>query len=292
MKKKWFILILILVIVAVVLTIVFINLFKERDTKALSEKLIQVTETGYLSRTIEDEKQGSEENILIHDYLLHLKTLSGEFSDTPEIDQKEISKITNFEDALSAYEVVVEFFAREMIFAEATEIYTNNHKEIERLFDSAQKKADELEQYIKNLRNSTEGNEYWTARSWSDCYKNVTNMVNDTAKAVTKLSQIYQKSVPAVVDGKGCSNNALSDVIFAEMNNMLKNITSKANENAGYGDQLFDFVSAYLSKENESIILEYVFSDDLQEKARDLKENGSESKFYESFIAGQLISAK
>ena len=52
-----------------------------------------------------------------------------------------------------------------------------------------------------------------------------------------------------------------------------------------------DNVLTYFSKENENIILEYVFSQDLQTKAEDLKKNGNESRFYDAFIDGQLRSA-
>ena len=281
MKKKWFIIILVLVIVAVVLAIVFINLFKERDTKALSEKLVEVSETGYLS-------EKSDENKTIDEYLTYLKTLGGEISSEEEIDQEEIKKISNYLDAYASYEVVIKFFAREMLFARATETYTNNHKFVEELFASAQQKADELEKYIKNSKGKTGQSEYWTAKTWSDCHKKMKSLVDDTAKALTKLALIYQKSVPKSSEKGGFLNNALSDVIFDEMNSMLKNVTSKADENENYGHELYVFVSAYLSKENESIILDYVFSEDLQEKARDLKEHGSDSRFYDSFVAGEL----
>ena len=51
MKKKWLILILVLAIIGVVLAIVFINLFKVRDTKALSENLLEVTQTGRTNKS-------------------------------------------------------------------------------------------------------------------------------------------------------------------------------------------------------------------------------------------------
>ena len=49
MKRRGFSIILILVIVAAVLTVVFINLFKEKDTKALAENLNSYvgSENGY-----------------------------------------------------------------------------------------------------------------------------------------------------------------------------------------------------------------------------------------------------
>ena len=281
MKKKWFILIFVLVIVGVVLAIVFVSLFNPRDTKALSEKLVSVTESGYLS-------PDNEENQEIDEYLAYLKTLSEEFEDTSEI-----SKITNYLDAYASYEIVAKFFAREMIFANATEYYTNNHKNIENWLDSAQKNANEIKKYLEGLKLGN--NRYWTARSWSDVYKKVQNLVNDTAKALSKLSEVYQKCVPAVSAGKGYANNTLTDVIFAEMRDMLKKVSSKADENAEYGKTLFVFVSAYLSKENETLIWEYVFNENLQNKAEELKalqEKGREfqleSSLYRNFVAGQL----
>ena len=48
MKKKWIIITIILLIIAVVLTIVFINLFSERDTEDLSNAVKTNVQTGYL----------------------------------------------------------------------------------------------------------------------------------------------------------------------------------------------------------------------------------------------------
>ena len=46
MKKKWIIITIILLIIAVVLTIVFINLFSERDTEDLSNAVKTNVQTG------------------------------------------------------------------------------------------------------------------------------------------------------------------------------------------------------------------------------------------------------
>lgn len=294
MKKKWIILIVVLLIVAVVLAIVFINLFKERDTKALASKLVEVTETGYLHKPSGSDK-GSDEYVAIHNYLEHLETLKADFSGTTEEKQKEVSKITNYNDTLSAMNVVVSFFGREMLFANVSDAYTDNHRQVEQLFDSAQKSANAVKAFIEDLNGTIEESTFWSAQSWYNCRDNVENMIASTAQAIAKLTEIYQKSVPVATAGKGFLNNKFTDVIFAEMNSMLQNITTKTDSDDKLGKKFDQFVYAYLAKINEGILSEYVFNENLQDKVESLKslqEEGPEaqlsSALYQEFVSGML----
>lgn len=282
MKKKWWIFIIILAIVAVVLTIVFINLFKERDTKALSEKIYSVSQTGYLS-------PDSEENKVIDEYLTNLKTLGGNFSpDNPDADAKEIVKISNYLQAYASFEVSIKFFSREMVFAKASETYINNRKKVENCLNDAQKLADELEKHI-NDSDETDGSAWWEARTWADCHEKMTKMINKTAEAMNLLADIYQKSVPSVVEGKGFLNNDFTSIILDEMKTLTKNITEKADQDVNYGSDLYVFVDAYLDVRNEQHLLNYRYNEELQNKVKDIKEKGEDSEFFPIFVEGNLV---
>lgn len=293
MKKKWWILILILVVVAIVLTIVFINLFKERDTKVLSEKIYDVSQTGYLSPE-------SKENAVIEEYLTNLLKLGGNFSESEDVDKKEVAKISNYLSAYNSFEISIQFFAREMIFAKASDTYINNRKKVEDNLSQAQKLAEELEKYISDPNHKTDGSNFWTAQTWADCREKMTKMINKTADAMMQLAEIYQKSVPSVVEGKGFLNNEFTEIILDEMTNLTKNITEKAEEDEKYGVNLYNFVNAYLSEKNEKNILNYIYNNEtfdetlkdkvtLQKKVEDIKEKGDKSEYFQSFIAGSLV---
>lgn len=293
MKKKWWILILILVVVAIVLTIVFINLFKERDTKVLSEKIYDVSQTGYLSPE-------SKENAVIEEYLTNLLKLGGNFSESEDVDKKEVAKISNYLSAYNSFEISIQFFAREMIFAKASDTYISNRKKVEDNLSQAQKLAEELEKYISDPNHKTGGSNFWTAQTWADCREKMTKMINKTADAMMQLAEIYQKSVPSVVEGKGFLNNEFTEIILDEMTNLTKNITEKAEEDEKYGANLYNFVNAYLSEKNEKNILNYIYNNEtfdetlkdkvtLQKKVEDIKEKGDKSEYFQSFIAGSLV---
>ena len=53
--KKGIIFTVIILIVAAVLTVVFVTLFKERDTDAVANKVISVVDEGYLSENSDKE---------------------------------------------------------------------------------------------------------------------------------------------------------------------------------------------------------------------------------------------
>ena len=133
MKRKWFFTILILAVVAVVLTIVFINLFREKDTKQLSEKVNSVTTAGYLS-------EDSEEYAIINAYFddVYLKLTTGE----------EKAEVKNYQDTYKAYVLAGKFFNSQLVFSEYTETYKNNRKIIEKSFENAQEATNSFKQYI------------------------------------------------------------------------------------------------------------------------------------------------
>ena len=144
--------------------------------------------------------------------------------------------------------------------------------------------------YIEENTKKIGDSKYWMAQTWSDLHLQMQDLINYTADAVTRLAQVYRESVPMHVEDHGFMNNALSDIIFDEMKEMTQNITEKVDEDATYGHRLYVFVSAYLDKDSEHIILEYVYSEDLQNKAKDIKEKWDASDFFDSFVNGELYS--
>lgn len=284
MKKKWFIVILVLVVVAIVLTIVFINLFKERDTKALTEKLADVTQTGYLSRIIDEEnKQTSEqgeENNIIHETLKKLKEI-GE----SEFSKNDVNLITNYFDAMKAYKISIEFFAREMLFADASETYTKNHVKVQNLLTDAQKSADS---FIRNINPVAQGSDYWTAQNWDDCRGWMETIINNTGNAIITLTEIYRDSVPMHVAHKGFMNNGFTDIIFDAMKEQVQAIITTPTEKADLGKNLYELVKAYLVKQNEGLILNYPYDKTLQENVEKIKKDTNHSTtLYQDFISGR-----
>ena len=54
--KKGIIITVVLVVIAIILAIVFVNLFKERDTTEMSNRVVSTVQDGYLN----DEKEEGE----------------------------------------------------------------------------------------------------------------------------------------------------------------------------------------------------------------------------------------
>ena len=102
MKRRGFSIILILVIVAAVLTVVFINLFKEKDTKALAENLNSYvgSENGYLNAENENYK-------IIDEYLSSVSTK------LTAAEEKNETK--NYQMSYRTFVVAGEFFNRECL---------------------------------------------------------------------------------------------------------------------------------------------------------------------------------
>ena len=156
MKRKGLIIVAILAIVAVVLTVVFITLFRKKDTNELAANVNEVValNSGYLN-------EDNASNKLIDDYLNVVAT---------KVEtQGEMNEIRNYAKAYQAYEIIAEFYNRQMVFAEFNETYKNNRKAVARSLQNAQSKADSIAAYINSITPAVGDSDYWKANTWADC---------------------------------------------------------------------------------------------------------------------------
>ena len=269
MRKKWFFGILILVVVAIILTIVFINLFKEKDTKALSEKINDVAENSYLT-------EDSEENKKINEYLTKMAMIFQ--------DGKERTEIKNYKNAINSFSVAIKFFNRELLFSSVSNEYNNHVKSITQNFENAQEDAKKLKNYI-NETNAPIGNSaYWAQNTWQTSQKFVKSIFDNTREAMSKLGKVYRASVNSKF-----VNNEYTDIIFDGFDTLSNQVASKISEDATVGTNLLVFTNAYYGDSNEEVILGYAYNDILQNSVKDIVENGVDSLYYSAFLSGIIL---
>ncbi len=270
MKKKWFWIIVFLAVIAVVLSIVFINLFRDKDTRDLSEKVNSVVTTGYLA-------EDSEEYEIINEYfdLIYGKLGTSE----------EKSEVKNFQNTYKAYVVAGKFFNREMIFGEFTDAYKNNRKKVETKFDKAQSSAESLKGYINTNKTLVSGSAFWEANTWSSCKDLAKEMFTQTIGAFDLLQDIYQSSITSKI-----ARNDLTEIIFKQMTAYSSKTTENLTTDETCGATLYSFVNMYLSENGRQLILNFEFNtyNNIQAKVADIKENGENSRYYQDFLNGNL----
>lgn len=268
MKKKWFLGILIVAIIAVILTIVFINLFGEKDTKELSQEVHSYIENGYLSQENEDYEKIIE----------YLDAVYPKLSTSTER-----SEVLNYKNAYQAYAVAGEFFDRQMVFTEFTDVYKNNRKKIENNLNNAQEKAQNLAKTIKENENLTNGSEYWEANTWANYKGEMREIISSTTTAINLLGEVYISSVPSKI-----MNNDLTKLIFDVVKEYSIEILEKTTQDEMLGQKLNEFVNYYLTKEGEVKILNFLYNSTSQDKVADIVEKGKESEFYSDLLEGRI----
>lgn len=268
MKKKWIFIIIFIAIIGVVLTIVFINLFKEKDTKQLSENLNSVVENGYLSAE-------SEEYDTIEKYLTKVLSIVK--------NQEELSEINNSLYSYKSYAITGEFLNRQIVFTKYTQTYKKNRKSVEDNLKKAQNSANLLKKYIDENMELTDGSEYWLANTWQNCKQDMKNIMLYTGKALNGLQKIYIDSI----DSKAI-NNDLTQIVFEsfqDLNNQtIENLTTKND----CGTNIYNFVNIYLTTNGEHQFLNYVYSQPMQTKIADIKKEGKNSVYYGDLLEGRL----
>ena len=268
MKKKWFIVILILAIVAVVLTIVFINLFKERDTKSLTNSINSVVVEGYLN----DE---SDEYKTINEYLDTIYPLVS--------SQDEKTEIQNMQNTYKAYVVYGEFVNKQFVFSTYTNVYKDKSGSVSKNFSRAQSSANSLQKYIEESRDVTAGSDFWTANSWANCKKYMQDLFTYTVNAFDNLGDIYTSCVTSPT-----LNNDLTALIFDTAKTLaddtVQNVTT-----AGLGTELLNFVNNYLTTEKEDVILGYIYNPTAQSNVKIINEQTEGwEQVYNNFLAGTI----
>lgn len=268
MKRKWFIVILILAIVAVVLTIVFINLFRERDTRSLANNINSVVVEGYLN----DE---SDEYRTINEYLDTIYPLIS--------SQEERAEIQNMQNTYKAYVVYGEFVNKQFVFSTYTNVYREKSRNVSRNFSRAQNSANSLENYIEENRDVTSGSDFWTANSWANCKQYMQDLFTYTVNAFDNLGDIYTSCVTSPT-----MNNDLTALVFetakALADDTVQNVTT-----AGHGASLLNFVNNYLTPEQEDVILEYIYNTTAQGNVKIITEQTEGwEEVYNRFLAGAI----
>lgn len=269
MKRKGFIVVLILAIVAVVLTIVFINLFKERDTEKLSKNVNNYASEGYLN----DE---SEEYTTINDYL---QTIYNKIS-----SMSEKAEVKNYQDSYKAYVVYGEFMNRQIVFSEYTETYKNERKKIETDLKKGQNVAENLAAYIIENKDLTGGSDYWQANTWANCKGYMSDLFKYTSDAFNRLGKVYTASVTSPL-----MNNDLTTLVFNTAEEMSNEISENLNQDSSCGEKLYNFVNIYLVQEKENVILDFNYNAIQQENIKKIndKSEGWES-LYNNFLQGNI----
>lgn len=266
MKKRWLILTIVLIVIAIVLAIVFVNLFRPKNTQALAKNVTSVTNSGYLSEENSSNKQ-------IDQYL--------ELLSSQNIEKEEVEA---FFKAYQAFEVAGKFFDRQMIFSTYSKTYQNNLKNVQKNFQHAQDAAQKLENYLldnlEKIDDSFVGRPQWLVLSWQDCKADMKALLVYSGNAFEALTNIFVDSVASKI-----VNNTFCQVVLQHFTQTAK----FSNEETLDGAALLSFANAYLSVEGEKQILQHEFSQDLQNKAKDLQEKQQESEFFKAFVEGTLI---
>lgn len=268
MKRKWFFGILILVVVAIVLAIVFINLFKEKDTKALVNSLNSFAEDGYLA-------DDSEDLDIINNYLDKMLTYFE--------DGEEKTEVKNHKASLSAFLVVVDFFNNQMVFTKHSTEYNDNKKEIENALKKSQEVANKLVSHIKETDEDVGESYFWNTNTWQKSREYLKTMFEQNFDAFTRLGIVYTASVESSL-----MNNAYTELIFGGFDRVANQVLAKLSADESKGQAFLNFVNAYYSDAAVNDILGYRYNETLQNSVKEINEQGVESALYTDFLAGNV----
>lgn len=268
MKKKWIIITIILLIIAVVLTIVFINLFSERDTEDLSNAVKTNVQTGYLDSDGDTYLKIDE----YFDVMLSQASLT----------KSDENEILNAKKLYETYIIIGEFYNKQILFSSYNDVYAEYRNQAIDNLNSANSKASEIVAYLDANSELVDGSDYWQARTWDDVEPMVKDFLNYNNLAFSALQPIFVSSV----DSKVVSND-FSALILSTINFYL----NEANENWGSNptsvNTAFTMANSYLTNHYNQIMA-YRYSPTLQSDVEDILEKGESSQNYGKFINGTL----
>ncbi len=270
MKKKWFFVVVALLLIAAVLTIVFVMLFKDKNTKSFAEDLNTTVTTGYLSTE-------SDEYKTLTNYLQ---------SYVANKTNGEAEEVANYRLAYEAYTNIAVFFNNEAPFMEHTKTYSKNRKKIISALNSAQKNADKMTKIVKEKGNYTSGSETWERVVWNNYKEHIQDMVLDTMKAFELLSKVYSDSVSSSL-----MNNDLTDVLFLGMKQLNSEFKKGQGKAQDLGKNLRDFSNASFGQANvEKAILAYNYtSESNHNKMKNILKEGTKSGYWTDVLNGQVL---
>ena len=275
MRRKWLIAILILAVVGIILAVVFINLFRDKDTRELSSNVHEYVENGYLDAD-------GELATTIVDYLQTIAQVESSGLDLTEMH----NQAQNSLDTYLAFETIGGFFDREIIFATYTNEYKDNFKYIANDLGKAENKAKQLVTYL-NEHKVESG--YWTSGTWEDCKWQVKDLIQFTTSAFSRLGVVYQASIRSDI-----MKNDLTEVIFDVVSNELQKVQklfAEDNENlsATDGAVLKNFAETYLSVDGATKILRFKHNDDAKAKVKVILESKKNGEEYQNLSEYRLL---
>ena len=258
--KKGIIFTVILFIVAGVLAIVFVTLFKDKDTKAVANKVLSVTSEGYLSN-------GEDREV----FEKYLDNMLGKTENDDEI----ILSISLY----ATYNRLGEFFRENIVFTSFTNEYKRNKDDIIGGLTNADKKFDEMVSYITT--NTAGDNEAWEARTWDDIQPMMLEFIEQNNRAFAGLARIY----PSCGDSK-VTNNDFTTVLFETIDRYLSSYADAGTaRKQALTHYLKNLTTDYL---NVELIYGYLYNETWQTEITDILENGTKSIYYLPFITGTL----
>lgn len=270
MKKKGIIITVILLVVAVVLTIVFINLFKEKDTRAVTNQVVACVDEGYLDTNKTD---GEYEVVLTYlDNIISISGLSEEYK----------AEIANVRDLYSTFANIGRFYSQEIIFAQYNQSYQQYRNSTINALKDASTKANQLKNYIQENINKTAGANYWEIKTWDDCRVMAKEFVAYNIEAFKGLKNIYTKCLASKI-----VNNDFSALVLQTINTCYASAYENFSSNNLDVLKVIKMTETYLDFEHIKI-LHYIYDDELQTKVADIKEKETESEFYANLVAGTL----
>ena len=274
MKKKGIIVVIALLLVAAVLAVVFVMLFKDKDTKSLAQDLNAAVTQEYLA-------QDSKEYTTIQNYLDRAQTAIGVNSGF---------EATNYRQAYEAYTTIAKFFNKEAAFMEHTKTYSRNRKKIVSALNSAQSNANKMVKAIEDSSKLVGGNDTWERVVWNNYKEYVQDMVSDTMKAFELLSTVYASSVASEL-----RNNDLTDLLFLAIKELNSNFKKNATTKENLGNELLKFSQACFKPGNvETAVLNYYYTQDthknrIKAAIKDIQEKGLESLYWTEIMNGTVL---
>ncbi len=260
--KKGIIFTTIILIVAAILTVVFVTLFKERDTDAVADKVISVVDEGYLSEDTDKET--------IEEYLNYMRSNAGASTD-------EVRMSINF---YSAYDKLGDFYREHIIFTSYNSTYRANRDDVIGGFNTATDRAEDMVDYI--VSNTAGESESWEARTWDDVRVMMFEFIEANNRAFIALGNIY----PA------CGNSEITnnDFTTAVLNGINKHLSDYQNadetiDKNQIATNVNNMATKYLTDE---LVYGYLYNATWQTQIADLTTNGEQSGYYGAFMAGTL----
>lgn len=260
--KKGIIFTTIILVVAAVLTVVFVTLFKERDTDAVADKVISVVDEGYLSEDTDKET--------IEEYLNYMCSNAGASTD-------EIEMSINF---YSAYDKLGDFYREHIIFTSYNSTYRANRDDVIGGFNTATNLAEDMVDYI--VSNTAGESESWEARTWDDVRVMMFEFIEANNRAFIALGNIYPACGNSLI-----TNNDFTTAVLNGINEHLSNYQNadETTDRNKIATNVNKMAAEYLTDE---LVYGYLYNATWQTQIADLTTNGEQSGYYGAFMAGTL----